>query len=259
MSKTVEKNIKKTDIMLVLLSAIIVEKGFNVREEMGDIDALARSIAKMGIRNPLIGKKVGDEVMLTAGHRRMLATTLANKKYIGTKGFLQELITRVPVMTRQATELDRTLVMLLDGEGAKHLNNSEMVKGISRLLEAGMEKKDIIDSLGVSMSQAQKYNLVKAAKAPESVQKLMDEGKVSLATVNKLQREAQDDAELIDLVNEAVESGQKSTKKVSADVKKLEDAISLADPTSAKAALVKAIVNKLKAKASPEDIAKLLK
>ena len=259
MSKTIEKNIKKTDIMLVLLSAILVEKGFNVREEMGDIDALARSIAKMGVRSPLVGKKVGDEVLLTAGHRRMLAVTLANKKYIGTKGFLQEPITRVPVMTKQATELDRNLVMLLDGEGAKHLSNAEMVKGISRLIDAGMKPKDIIDSLGVSLSQAQKYNLVKAAKAPAAVQKLMEEGKVSLATVNKLQREAQDDAELIDLVNEAVASGEKSTKKVTADVKRLEDAIALADSTSAKAATLKAIVNKLKAKASAEDIAKLLK
>jgi len=259
MSKTVEKNIKKTDIMLVLLSAILVEDGFNVREEMGDIDALARSIAKMGVRNPLEGRKVGDKVMLTAGHRRLLATSVANKKYIGKPGFLQEPIERVKVLTTKGSDIDRNLVMLLDGEGAKSLTNPEMVKGIARLIDAGMKPKDIIDSLGVSLSQAQKYNLVKAAKAPAAVQALLEEGKVSLATVNKLQREAADDAELIDLVNEAVESGEKSTKKVSADVKRLEDALALADPTSAKAAMLKAVVNKLKAKASPEDIAKLLK
>lgn len=259
MSKTAEKNIKKTDIMLVLISAILVEKGFNVREDMGDIDALARSIAKIGVRNPLEGRKVGDQVILTAGHRRLLATSIANKKYIGKPGFLQEPIERVKVLTTKSSEIDRNLVMLLDGEGAKSLNNAEMVKGISRLLEAGMKEKDIIDSLGVSQSQAQKYNLIKAAKAPAAVQALMEEGKVSLATVNKLQRQAKDEAELIDLVNEAVASGEKSTKKVSSDVQKLEDAIALADPTSAKAALLKAITNKLKAKSSAEDIAKLLK
>jgi len=259
MPKTAQKSIRKTDIMLVLVSALIVEKNFNVRKEMGDIEALAKSIAKIGIQTPLVGKRTGDQVIITAGHRRMLALSLANKKYIGKPGFLQEKIEYVKVLTTKGGEVDRTLVMLLDGEGAKLLTNSEMVQGIKRLLDGGMKPKDIIDSLGVSLSQAQKYNLVKAAKAPAAVQELMDKGKVSLATVNKLQREAKDEAELIDLVNEAVASGAKSTKKVSADIQKLEDAVALADPTSAKAALVKAIVNKLKSKASAEDIAKLLK
>jgi len=259
MSKAAQKSIRKTDIMLVLISAIIVEKGFNVREDMGDIDVLARSIAKIGVKNPLLGKRSGDKVILTAGHRRLLAISLANRKYIGKAGFLQEPITEVKVLTDKGSELDRNVTMLLDGEGAKLLTNSEMVKGISRLLDAGMKPKDIIDSLGVSLSQAQKYNLVKAAKAPAEVQELLDEGKVSLATVNKLQRETGSDAELIEAVKEAATTGEKSTKKVSSDVQKLEDAIALADPTSAKAALVKAIINKLKAKASPADIAKLLK
>ena len=259
MSKAAQKSIRKTDIMLVLISAIIVEKGFNVREDMGDIDVLARSIAKIGVKNPLLGKRSGDQVILTAGHRRLLAISLANRKYIGKAGFLQEPITEVKVLTDKGSELDRNVTMLLDGEGAKLLTNSEMVQGIKRLLDAGMKPKDIIDSLGVSLSQAQKYNLVKAAKAPAEVQELLDEGKVSLATVNKLQRETGSDAELIEAVKEAATTGEKSTKKVSSDVQKLEDAIALADPTSAKAALVKAIINKLKAKASPADIAKLLK
>lgn len=259
MSKTIEKNIKKTDFLKVLISAIIVEKGFNVREDMGDIDALARSIATIGQDEPLKGRRIGDKILLTRGHRRLAAISIANKKYIGKPGFLQEPITRVDVIPSKDNDERRVITMLLDGEGSKLLTNAEMVKGISRLLETGMPKKDIIHSLGVSLSQAQKYNLVKAAKAPEAVQKMMEEGKVSLATVNKLQREAKDDAELIDLVNEAIESGEKSTKKVTADVQRLEDAIALADPTSAKTAMLKAIVNKLKAKASPEDIAKLLK
>jgi hypothetical protein len=39
----------------------------------------------------------------------------------------------------------------------------------------------------------------------------------------------------------------------------LEEALSLSDPTSPKVATLQAIVRKLKAKASAEDIAKLLK
>lgn len=256
---TTEKAIKKTDFLKVLITSIIVEKGFNVREEMGDLDVLARSIATIGQDEPLKGRRIGDKILLTRGHRRLAAISIANKKYIGKAGFLQEPITRVDVIPSKDNDERRTVTMLLDGEGSKLLTNSEMVKGIKRLLDGGMKAKVIIDSLGVSLSQAQKYNLVKAAKAPQEVQTLLDEGKVSLATVNKLQRETSSKEELIQAVQEAAQSGEKSTKKVSADVQKLEDAIALADPTSAKAATLKAIVNKLKAKASAEDIAKLLK
>jgi hypothetical protein len=53
-------------------------------------------------------------------------------------------------------------------------------------------------------------------------------------------------------------SSNSKTKKVS-DVEKLEEALSLVDSSNSKTAVLKAIVNKLKSKASAEDIAKLLK
>ena len=261
------KLIQKSDFFKVAIAAIIVEDGFNVRKDMGDIDALAQSIAAIGQQVPVIAAKVRgeDKFKLTAGHRRLAAIQLANKKYGAN-------ITHVNVMGASGDEKSRVLTMLLDGEGAKKLTAAEMAAGFARLKDMGMKPKEIGASVGIS--QAQVYNILAVNKAPEAIQKMVEAGEISVALVNEIQRETKDADEQIKLAQEAVlnagaaapegkkkkaTSSDAKTSKVSADVAKLEAAIQLADPTSAKAATLKAIVNKLKAKASAEDIAKLLK
>jgi ParB/RepB/Spo0J family partition protein len=260
-----EKTIQKSDFYKVSIDAIVVEDGFNVRHELVDIDSLAQSIAKEGQINPVIGYKVrGEEkFVLTAGHRRLAAIKLANEKYGAG-------ITHINLMAGKNDEKSRVVTMLLDGEASKSLTTEEMVLGIARLLALGVSNKEIMASIAIGESQAQKYNLIKAAKAPEPIQAMLKNGDISVAGVNKLQRETKSEEELVVKAQEAVEKAKQkgSTKattgtagkdKVSADVAKLEEALSLADPTTAKYAVLKAVVGKLKKKASAEEIAKLLK
>jgi ParB/RepB/Spo0J family partition protein len=266
------KTIQKSDFFKVLLSAIVVEKGFNVRTDLGDIDKLAKSIAQLGQQVPVIATKIrGEEkFLLTAGHRRLAAIQLANKKYGAN-------ITQINVMGAKGDEKQRVLTMLLDGDGSKKLTNSELATGFARLKEMGMKPKEIGESVGIS--QAQVYNILAVAKAPQAIQDMLANGDISVALVNEIQRSTKDEDEQVQLAKNAVADAQKETpatdgapkkkkkatssnaktNKVSADVKKLEEALELADPTSAKSAMLKAIVGKLKKKASAEDIAKLLK
>jgi len=261
------KTIQKSDFYKVAISAILVEDGFNVRKDMGDIDALAQSIAAIGQQVPIIATKVRgeDKFRLTSGHRRLAAIKLANEKYGAN-------ITQVNVMAASGDEKSRVLTMLLDGEGAKKLTSAEMAAGFARLKEMGMKPKEIGASVGIS--QAQVYNILAVSKAPEAIQKMVEAGEISVALVNEIQRETKDADEQVKLAEEAVAnagveapegkkkkatSSNANTSKVSADVAKLEAALELADPTTAKAAVLKAVVNKLKAKASAEEIAKLLK
>lgn len=250
-----EKVAKKSDFLKVLISAIAIQDGFNVREEMGDIDALAKSIAKIGQKVPIVCSKVrgAEEFLLTAGHRRLAAIKLANEKYGAN-------IDRVDVMIDKGDDETRNMLMLLDGEGSKPLTNQEMVKGIKRLIELGVPKKEIVDGLAMGLSPAQRYNLVKAAEAPEAVQKMIEAGLISVAKVNALQREAKSDKELVSLAEKAIEdkSAGKSEKKVPALVQKLMDAVEL-NPKGKGAKLVTAIANALKDGASAEEIAELLK
>lgn len=258
----VKKN-GRNDYHRVHLDNVIVEEGFNVREELKGIDELARSIAKFGQQNPGKGYKIRgtEQFVLTGGHRRLAAIKLANEKYGAN-------IQYIDLMSGSNDEKERVMVMLLDGDASQTLSNEEMVRGVGRLLALGMKKKEIMESLAINASQAQKYNLIKAATAPEAVQKMIDEGLISVSKVNALQRENESDEELINAAETFVaekqaekESGVKKTRKSKnslSDVQKLEQALELVDGTNAKAAVVKAIVNKLKANASPEDIAKLL-
>lgn len=264
------KTIQKSDFFKVALAAIVVEKGFNVRTDLGDIDALAKSIATLGQQTPVIATKVrGEEkFLLTAGHRRLAAIHLANKKYGAN-------ITQINVMGAKGDEKTRVLTMLLDGEASKKLSAAEMATGFARLKEMGMKPKEIGENVGIS--QAQVYNILAVAKAPQAIQDMVKAGDISVALVNEIQRTTKDADEQVKLAKDAIADAQADapagdkpkkkkatssnakTKKVSADVAKLEAALELADPASAKAATLKAIVNKLKSKASAEDIAKLLK
>lgn len=262
MSKTAELKNSKNDYIKVLLSNVVVEDGFNVREDLTGVDELAKSIAKNGQVTPGIGYKVRgtEQYVLTAGHRRFAAIKLANEKYGAN-------ITHMSVMAGSSDEKERVTAMLLDGDASHSLTNEEMVKGISRLIDLGVSRKEIIDSLAISRSQAQKYNLVKAAEAPKVVQKMIEAGEISVAKVNDLQRKTTTEEELVEAAKNFVEDkkAEKETpsapkqKKAKGEIAVLEEALSLADPTSAKATLLKAVVRKLKSKASAEDIASLLK
>jgi len=262
------KTIQKSDFFKVLISAILIEDGFNVRKDMGDLDALAKSIAAVGQTVPVIATKVRgeDAFKLTSGHRRLAAIKLANEKYGAN-------ITHVNVMGASGDEKSRVLTMLLDGEGAKKLTAAELAAGFARLKEEfNMKPQEIGESVG--MSQAQVYNIIAVSKAPEAIQKMVGAGEISVALVNEIQRTTKDAKEQVSLAKDAVAnanvdapegkkkkatSSNAKTSKVSADVAKLEAALALVDPTLAKAATLKAIVAKLKSKASAEDIAKLLK
>lgn len=70
---------KKTDILSVDPRIIDVEDGFNVRQDMGDIEGLAHSIGQFGLQVPLKVVKVrGEErYRLIDGHRRLKAINLA--------------------------------------------------------------------------------------------------------------------------------------------------------------------------------------
>lgn len=256
------KTIQKSDFFKVALAAIIVEENFNVREDLEGLDELAKSIATVGQQTPIEGYKVRgeDRYVLNKGHRRVAATHIANEKYIGKPGYLQNKITHLNLMAGSSDEKMRVIGMLLDGEASRPLTNREMVKGIKRLLDMDVDKKEIIQSLSLTKSTAQAYNLIAAAKAPKAVQALIDQGLISVAKVNSLQRKAENNGELlIELVEDFVENGDKPKLKKTSVIEKLEAVLEGADKTSVKGAFLKALINKLKADASVEDIAKLLK
>lgn len=272
-----KREVRGRETFMIPISKIEIEAGFNPRRKnnFGDIDELAQSLAKGGQEDPAeLFKVVGeDRYILTRGHRRMKAIEIANEKYIGKPGFLKEKITELEAFKGSRDLKDRLISAMRDSGGnIQKLTNAEIIATFARLQdEVGVSPKELIGI--VPMSTAQAYNVLAVLKAPKAIQKMVQDDLISIALVNQIQRTTKDVEKQIELAKEAVETAEvvtpegkkkKATAKHSSAkplsvVEVLEAALELADPTTAKAALVKALVNKLKSKASAEDIAKLLK
>lgn len=277
--KTEEKKreVRGRETFMIPISKIEIEKGFNPRKKnnFGDIDELAQSIAKGGQEDPaeLFKVRGEDRYILTRGHRRMMAIAIANEKYIGKDGYMTEKITELEAFKGSSDLKDRLIAAMRDSGGnIVKLTNAELIATFARLQdEVGVSPKELIGI--VPMSTAQAYNVLAVLKAPKAIQKMVQDDLISIALVNQIIRKTKDLDKQVELAEEAVGKAQVETpegkvKKATAKhssaktlspIEVLEAALELADPTTAKAALVKSIVNKLKKKASAEDIAKLLK
>src|SRR5690606_28568233 len=104
----------KTDIMLVDPQNILIV-GDNIRQDLGDIEALAESIREIGLQIPLKAKKVRgeDKFNLVDGHRRF--TAIQHLISLGVD------VGKVPVVPFSGNDEDRLITMLATGIGQKEL------------------------------------------------------------------------------------------------------------------------------------------
>ena len=65
---------KKKDLFSISPNDIDVEKGFNPRQDYGDMDLLINQVRENGVLVPLRGfKQKGGKYIITDGHRRLQA------------------------------------------------------------------------------------------------------------------------------------------------------------------------------------------
>lgn len=139
---------KRSDVFHINLEDVTIEDGFNVREDYGDMDELAMSIASCGQKYPGLVRLSGDgtKAVLTDGHRRYQAIQMANEKY-GAKITTFKCIKE----ERGANEETRILDMLNTALG-KPLTAIEQAKAVKRLVDYGMSFKEIGRAIGKSQS-----------------------------------------------------------------------------------------------------------
>lgn len=264
---------KKTDLMLIDPRNIIVDESFNVREDYGDIDGLAKSIVEVGLIEPIIvAKQRGtDQYLLTDGFRRMRAILKAIEN--GNQ------IPYVKAIIASGNMEDRIFAMIITGTGKKPLNNLEEGEAYKRLKAYGYEVKDIAAKVGKSLPHI--YNMLKLADVPQKVKKYILDGDISGNTVVSLLKDVKTTDDLLRVVEEAVlaseieheedtKAGKTSKKKKKATarhtgvltpMKKLEAALDIAmEKGYDNIQLLHDLVTKLGIKESkPEQIAKLFK
>lgn len=93
----------------------------NVRENLGNIDELAESITQVGLLQPIVARRHGDQLIVVAGHRRLAAV-----HHLGW--------TTVPVTVRGAMAPDEVLAaMLIENSQRADLDPIEEARGLMRL------------------------------------------------------------------------------------------------------------------------------
>jgi ParB family chromosome partitioning protein len=192
---------KRTDIMLVDPRNIVVRDGFNVRKDLGDIEALAQSIIETGLQVPLKAKKnYGQETYdLVDGHRRMAAIKLAIE--------LGADIPYVEVIPFKGNEEDQVFAMIITGTGQKPLNDIEQAEAIKRLTNFSYQPDEIAKKIGKSIASV--YNLISLAGVPKKIKNLVSDGFISGGTVVQIIRQIKDESEQVRVVEQAIADAQK--------------------------------------------------
>jgi ParB family chromosome partitioning protein len=186
---------KKNDLLLIDPRNIVIEEGFNVRTDMGDLDGLANSIIEFGQLEPIFVMKIrGEEKFaLTDGHRRMAAIRLAIEK--------GHPIPYVRAIVSSGNLEDRIFAMVITGIGKKPLTSVEEGEAYKRLKAYGYKVDDIAKRVGKSLPHI--YNMLKLADVPMVVKQRINEGVVSGNTVLQLLKDVKTTDELLEVIDNA--------------------------------------------------------
>ena len=129
------------NLVMVSVDQIREVEGFNSRQELNDLDALAASIQELGLLEPLVVTRVDVPVAgyeLVAGHRRLAALHIAGK-------------TEAPCVVFETAE-DRLLVHAAENFQRADLTPLEEARLIRRLMEAGTSQRKLSAAIGRSQS-----------------------------------------------------------------------------------------------------------
>jgi ParB family chromosome partitioning protein len=160
---------------------IKIKDGLNARdtaseENRAHIEALAASIARDGVRVPLVIFQEGESVYVADGHCRLAATMLAIDRGADIKT-----IPCIPE-ARGTNDVDRVLSQNIYNSG-KRLSALEEGVNFRKALALGATEQQIADKVGRSITHVKQAIDMQAM--PEAVKTLVREGKISASLAAK--------------------------------------------------------------------------
>jgi ParB/RepB/Spo0J family partition protein len=184
-------------VVQIDLKKIIIRKGFNVREDYGDLQALADSIKENGQEVPgRVDVLKNGTFVLTDGHRRFKAMQLLKEKPLF----------KAIVNSRETTEEER-LIQMFTTQDNKHLTPSEAAVLIQRLLTFGKNQTEIAQRIGKSPSYVSQ--MISFSREDESVKEVVKSGKASVSAVLKTKGLIKNKDERTEVITTAAASGEK--------------------------------------------------
>lgn len=200
----------RTDVYKIDPRKLQIKEGWNTRDfsdpaNAEHVEMLAKSIAEVGVREPLKVNMEGNIPYVTNGECRYRAVMLCIERGVEIK--------TVPVMgeDRFANEADRLFTQFISNSG-KPFGPIENARLFKRLVDMGWAQKDIASKSGMSggrISQILELNTL-----PISLQQFIIEGKASAAFVLNIFKKHMGDlekafAELTAAVGTAEADGRK--------------------------------------------------
>jgi len=121
-----------------------VDPNFNVREDYGDIEELARSLAEVGQKVPCKVRLSddGQNLIVVDGHRRLKAISIANDKY----GASIDVV--ACINEEKGTNEEDRIIDLFTLNSGKPLTLLEQAKAVKRLLDYHWKPSDIAKKIG---------------------------------------------------------------------------------------------------------------
>jgi len=154
----------------------LLQRGqFQPRRHMDQdaLDELANSIAKQGVLQPIVARKLtSGDYEIIAGERRWRAAQQAS-------------LDRVPVVVRELSDEDAMVIGLIENLQREDLNPIEEARGMQRLIEEfTMTHQQVADS--VSRSRAAVSNLLRLLSLQSDVSSLLEQGQLDMGHARAL-------------------------------------------------------------------------
>ncbi len=154
----------------------LLQRGqFQPRRHMDQdaLDELANSIAKQGVLQPIVARKLASgDYEIIAGERRWRAAQQAS-------------LDRVPVVVRELSDEDAMVIGLIENLQREDLNPIEEARGMQRLIEEfTMTHQQVAES--VSRSRAAVSNLLRLLSLQTDVSTLLEQGQLDMGHARAL-------------------------------------------------------------------------
>ena len=198
--KDKQVDIKVNKTFMVPVSALYIEKGFNLREiDQEHVLSIQEGYANGELIPPIIVEVQDDDsIKIIDGHHRYMAAKLAGIPRIECKNFTGDAADQV--------------VMMIKSSQGRNLTPVERARGYERLVNQGFTPEEISNKVGRSRGDVDNHLML--LTAPKSAIKAVQSGAVGYSTVLQEMRKGTD-------VGKKVEKAQKVQKATGAKKAKI--------------------------------------
>jgi ParB/RepB/Spo0J family partition protein len=193
----INQNSTKTgEIKKIALNKIVVRDGFNVRQDLGNLDELAQSILENGQSVPGRVDILEDGTFsLVDGHRRYNAMLLLEEQ--GHEPMF------LAIVNGTRTTEEQRIIQMFTTQDNKPLESHEVAELILRLVNIGHDQKSVAQKIGKTVAYVS--NMLSYATESPVVKELVKKGKVKLTTVTKVKQLVKNEKERTAMIVDAVD------------------------------------------------------